>query len=78
MTDTVALAIVAAVPATIAAIGVIFARREVAAVGGKVEAVHIEVNHRLTQLLEARTAADHAAGVVAGRAASVSETTPPP
>jgi len=56
VTDTVVVALIAAVPATVAAL---VSRRN----GYKIEEIHLAVNSRLSQLLKVVEAKSHAEGV---------------
>jgi hypothetical protein len=63
MSDTIVISVIAAIPPTIAALGAMRAARKA---NGKIEEVHIQVNHRMDQLL-ART------GEAAGLEATATE-----
>lgn len=70
MTDAVQVALIVAVPTTIAAVGsfIVSLRNS-----NKLTAVHTDMNGKLSALLEAHGLAEHAKGVAEGRAQSIVE-----
>jgi hypothetical protein len=64
VSDAIVIAAIAALPPTLVALAALIqARRTRAAVNE----IHLTLNSRLSQLIEATSAAAHAEGVVAGR-----------
>jgi hypothetical protein len=70
MTDPVTIALIAATPPTVVALGALVASIRN---NTKIEELHISVNSRLTELLKQTGIAAHAEGLAQGKAEGVKE-----